>query len=242
MYPAAVRYDPAGGTGNYAVDQTDAAGRNSGGQGSYYFQDLAPNRLADVYEADLTAGVPYYFMLYRNSGSTHVAFDINSPVSGTMEGRPGGLAYSSYVDDAHETMTFTPGTTGWHPIVVYRNTGTNANTDLVYTLLWNTTPIVAVDDQSLPKTLEFLAPAPNPMVSNTRLEFAMPQAGHARLALFDLEGRQVRSLVDANVDAGRHSLSWDARSDGGALVGAGLYWARLEVDGRTLIRRLTVLH
>jgi len=242
MYPAAVRYDPAGGTGDYAIDQTDAAGRNAAGQASYYYQDLSPNRLADVYEAYLTSGVTYYWMLYRNSGTSHVAFNIYSPLSGTMNGRGGALAYSSFVDDAHEIMSFVPGTTGWHPIVVYRNNGINANTDLVYSLLWNTSPIVAVDSQTPPLTLEFLAPVPNPLVTSTRLEFAMPEAGRARLALFDLQGRQVRSLVDGSVEAGRHSLSWDARDDNGTHVGAGLYWARLEAGGRTFIRRLTVLH
>jgi hypothetical protein len=144
---------------------------------------------------------------------------------------------STGVDDSEQVSYQNTGPATDLKVHVYLYSDTRNNYDLHVTVA----PIVAVDSQSPPQTLEFQAPAPNPMVSSSRLEFAMPLAGHARLALFDLQGRQVRSLVDANVDAGQHSVSWDARDDDGARVGAGLYWARLEVDGRTLFRRLTVL-
>src|SRR5262249_29199250 len=77
-----------------------------------------------------------------------------------------------------------------------------------------------------------------PVRDNARFELDLPHAARARLALYDVMGRQVQTLVDADLPAGRHFANWDATSQG---VGAGLYWARLSVDGQTLLRRVTLL-
>src|SRR5262249_58568841 len=93
-----------------------------------------------------------------------------------------------------------------------------------------------------PKELALALASPNPVRDQARFELALPRAAHARLALYDVMGRRVQTLVDADLPAGRSFASWDATSgSGGASVGAGLYWARLTVGGQTLQRRFTLL-
>lgn len=88
-----------------------------------------------------------------------------------------------------------------------------------------------------------LAPAqPNPFRGTTALEFTLPRAGHARLELLDVTGRRVRLLTDGIMALGPHRVTWDGRDASGAIVPAGLYWARLEGNGETAVRRLARLN
>ena len=102
------------------------------------------------------------------------------------------------------------------------------------------TPAAAADDT--PAAALVLRPChPNPFNPSTTLGFALPAAGPARVAVYDVAGRLVRSLVDATLAAGAHDVAWDGRDDAGRAVGAGGYLARLEFGGRSLTTRMTLL-
>ncbi len=88
--------------------------------------------------------------------------------------------------------------------------------------------------------LAFAAPAPNPASARTLLRWALPRAGAVKLAVYDAAGRQVRVLASGSREAGEQADAWDLRDDGGVAVRAGLYFARLEFAGRTLVRRVAV--
>lgn len=92
-----------------------------------------------------------------------------------------------------------------------------------------------------PLRLALDSPAPNPSPGGTRLSFTLPARAHVTLALFDLGGRRVRTLLDADRDAGGHALAWDGRDDTGRPVAAGLYFARLSAGGEARVTRITHL-
>jgi hypothetical protein len=74
--------------------------------------------------------------------------------------------------------------------------------------------------------------APNPFNPRTTLRFELPQSGPVRLAVFDLAGRLVCTLVDDSLAQGSHEAVWDGRDASGRDVGSGSYLARLVFDGR----------
>lgn len=86
-----------------------------------------------------------------------------------------------------------------------------------------------------------LTASPNPFNPRTTLRFDLPRAGAARLAVFDLAGRQVRTLVDGSLPPGPHAIAWDGRDDAGRPVGSGAYVARLEADGVVSSARLGLI-
>ena len=87
-----------------------------------------------------------------------------------------------------------------------------------------------------------LGPArPNPARGGTRVAFELPAAGHARLVLYDVRGRRVRTLVDGARAAGEHVARWDGRDESGAPAAAGVYFLRLETAGGTRGSRLALL-
>ena len=71
--------------------------------------------------------------------------------------------------------------------------------------------------------------------------FGLPRAGHARLEVYDVAGRRVRTLVDGQVDAGWLAVRWDGRSDRGERVASGVYFCRLEAGGSSVSRKVVVL-
>lgn len=104
----------------------------------------------------------------------------------------------------------------------------------------NGTPPLGVAVQPLEYALG--AGAPNPAATRSRIDYAMPVDGLVNLAVYDVGGRRVRSLVSGTQAAGVHATAWDLRDETGALVRAGVYYYRLEVAGRTFTRRLVALN
>jgi hypothetical protein len=83
-----------------------------------------------------------------------------------------------------------------------------------------------------------LAPAPNPFFSATTIGLELAQAGAVSLGVYDVAGRQIRTLVAGERSAGRYQITWDGRNDAGARVASGMYFVRLTSEGRTSTRPL----
>jgi len=81
---------------------------------------------------------------------------------------------------------------------------------------------------------------PNPARESVTLAFGNPVAGPVALEVFDAGGRLVRRVVDADLPAGSHTLSWDLRDAAGSRAASGVYFARL-VSGHQTVTRTVVL-
>lgn len=242
VYPAAVRY--LAGTGSSCVvDQSDASGRNGSGSGATWIgQLMQAGRLVDVYEANLTAGTLYRFALNRTAGTSALHCELFDGTPGTIRSRGYGLGTSFATDATHDVLSYTPTVSGWHPLVVYRDNGVGAGTDVEYTLSWGSGAFVDAPGGGTPRyALDFAGAQPNPIRTEGRVAFTLPQASHVKLALYDVTGRVVSTLADREFAAGPHDVTWPGRSDAGRALGAGVYWARLDVAGRSLTRRVVVM-
>ena len=84
-------------------------------------------------------------------------------------------------------------------------------------------------------------PVPNPFNPTTTLRYRIEKAGPVVLAIFDVRGTHVATVVDANMGAGRHSAEWNGRDARGNAVGSGVYFARLVSPSGTRSFKLTVV-
>jgi len=91
-----------------------------------------------------------------------------------------------------------------------------------------------------PAVFGLIGNAPNPFSRSTVVRFGLSRPGRATLRIFDLRGRLVRTLVDEVLAAGRHEVAWSGRDDTGSAVASGVYFYRLQAEGQTAIRRLTL--
>jgi hypothetical protein len=100
---------------------------------------------------------------------------------------------------------------------------------------------LGVDPRTVPRELAFAAPVPNPASTAATLRFALPQGSQVQLRVYDASGRLMRELARDARDAGEYTVAWDLRDDAARRVEPGLYFARLDVAGRVLVRRVAVL-
>jgi len=86
-----------------------------------------------------------------------------------------------------------------------------------------------LEDASVtPSAATLVGPIPNPFVSMTNIVFGLPVAGgHAMLEIFDIEGRQVRTVETPRLNGGYHRITWDGRNDEGLDVSPGTYFCRV---------------
>jgi hypothetical protein len=101
----------------------------------------------------------------------------------------------------------------------------------------------AVDDETPTSQSRrtLLRNAPNPFNESTRIAFRLAQPGQVRLAIFDLSGRQIVTLVDAALAAGDHAAEWNGRDESGRTAASGTYLLRLRVDDSVEAERLVIL-
>ena len=61
------------------------------------------------------------------------------------------------------------------------------------------------------------------------------------LAIYDANGRLVRTLVNEVEGYGAHEVTWDGRDDNGATVGSGVYFYRLQAGKLTESKKMVLL-
>ncbi|MEO0073830.1 MAG: C25 family cysteine peptidase, partial [candidate division WOR-3 bacterium] len=83
--------------------------------------------------------------------------------------------------------------------------------------------------------------APTVLWSRTSVQFALGQMAPVRVGVFDLTGREVRSLVKGVLPAGRHILSWDGCDDCGYRLAPGVYFVRVEAGSEQFAGKIVLL-
>jgi hypothetical protein len=92
-------------------------------------------------------------------------------------------------------------------------------------------PASTVDD-IVPTRVTALGLAhPNPFNPSTTIQFALARPDNARLDVFTIDGRLVRTLVDRGLTAGPHTATWDGVDHLGRAVASGTYFYRLTTAG-----------
>lgn len=88
----------------------------------------------------------------------------------------------------------------------------------------------------LPVRYELEQNHPNPFNPVTTIGFALPKAGRVVVVLHDVRGRRVRTLVDADLPAGRHDVVLNADD-----LASGVYWYTLQSLSFTQTRKLVLV-
>ena len=102
--------------------------------------------------------------------------------------------------------------------------------------------VVAVEPPGSRRMATGLAvPYPNPMTQCLDLQFNLSRAGWMDLAIYDLQGRRIRTIFQGRHDAGTDSKFWDGRMDNGVLAMNGVYFVKFRAPdlARPLVRKIT---
>ncbi len=135
-------------------------------------------------------------------------------------------------DDDMEDETFTV-TFGALPAGFSR--GTPASVDVIISEDENVTSIESPGEE-IPEAFALGQNYPNPFNPSTAIEYELPAPQHVRLEVFDATGRSVGVLVDGMRPAGTHTVRFGADN-----LPSGLYVYRLQANGETRTRKMTLL-
>ncbi len=83
---------------------------------------------------------------------------------------------------------------------------------------------------------------PNPFNPSTTIEYYLASGAKVNLALYDVAGRRVRTLVaGAFTEAGVHKVNWNGTDDNGKKLASGIYFAHFVAEGQASAKKLILL-
>lgn len=85
---------------------------------------------------------------------------------------------------------------------------------------------------------------PNPFDRMTTIRFGIPlknKDDYARLAVYDVTGRLIRTLISGKLEPGRYSIAWDGKGENARDAMCGVYFCRLNVGSKQATKKLILL-
>ncbi|MBN2011618.1 lamin tail domain-containing protein [candidate division KSB1 bacterium] len=82
---------------------------------------------------------------------------------------------------------------------------------------------------------------PNPFNPSTTIRYELPATADVTIRIYDMTGRQVKTLVQNTQSAGAHSILWDATDDAGNPVSSGVYFYMVQTNSLKQVRKLTFI-
>jgi len=82
---------------------------------------------------------------------------------------------------------------------------------------------------------------PNPFNPSTTISFSIPNAGRVDLAIFNLKGQRVKTLVKGELNQGQHSVVWNGQDESGRPVASGVYLYKLHGASEVMTRKMMLM-
>ncbi len=82
---------------------------------------------------------------------------------------------------------------------------------------------------------------PNPFNPTTTIRFSIPKSSDCELIIYNVKGQAVKHLMSETKERGIYRLIWDSKDDNGSLVGSGVYFYRIRIDGLATTKKMLLL-
>ena len=99
----------------------------------------------------------------------------------------------------------------------------------------------SVDGYAIPEQFSLHQNYPNPFNPITTLRYDLPEDGLVNIIIYDMLGRQVKTLINQTQDAGYRSVIWDATNDYGKPVSAGIYLYQIQSGEYISTKKMVLL-
>lgn len=96
-------------------------------------------------------------------------------------------------------------------------------------------------DSRLPSILESFGNYPNPFNPLTTVTYELKNEAQVDVAIYDIHGHRIKSLVSGVLQRGRNTISWQGNDDFGRAVPSGKYFCQLRVGGQVATRQMTMI-
>lgn len=82
---------------------------------------------------------------------------------------------------------------------------------------------------------------PNPFNPETNISFYLEKETSVNLAIYNLKGQKVRTLIQSNLSSGNQTIVWKGKNDAGKSVASGLYFYKLEIEKGTQVQKMMLM-
>jgi len=82
---------------------------------------------------------------------------------------------------------------------------------------------------------------PNPFNPSTTIVYTLPAAGMAKLGIYDINGKEVKTVIDGFQTAGMHTVAWDGTNESGQGVSSGVYFCRIGAGKQILSKKIVLI-
>jgi hypothetical protein len=100
---------------------------------------------------------------------------------------------------------------------------------------------LAIDSELLPDKFALYQNYPNPFNPVTTLRYDLPENGLVTIIIYDMLGRQVKTLINQTQNAGYKSVVWNATNDYGKPVSAGIYLYQIQAGEYMQTKKMVLL-
>ena len=89
-----------------------------------------------------------------------------------------------------------------------------------------------------PKTFSLSQNYPNPFNTNTTIEYQISEESEVEIRIYDVLGREVKTLIDEKKTTGYYEVVWDGRNNMEMKVSNGIYFCKFRADSFTDIKKI----
>ena len=82
---------------------------------------------------------------------------------------------------------------------------------------------------------------PNPFNPTTQIAFNIPLNEHVTVTIYNILGQRIATLLDGNLSAGVHVVTWNAKNQNGEILPTGVYFYRLSTPNFTAVKKMLLL-
>jgi len=100
---------------------------------------------------------------------------------------------------------------------------------------------VSIIDETLPIIHNLYNAYPNPFNPVTTLRYDLSENGYVNIIIYDMLGRQVKTLINQTQDPGYKSIIWNATNDYGKPVSAGIYLYQIQAGEYISTKKMVLL-
>lgn len=138
-------------------------------------------------------------------------------------------------------LSFASATVGWAANTVVGWAANYRPAGKIFKFVGDLRTTVADQPTALPSSFHLAQNYPNPFNPSTTIQYQLPHAAQVQLAIYNLLGKKVRTLVDAKESAGVKQVTWDGRDQHRRRVSSGVYLYQLEAGAFKRTRRLLLM-
>ena len=100
---------------------------------------------------------------------------------------------------------------------------------------------VEISDYGIPEKFELKQNFPNPFNPETSIRYQLPEAGHVKISVFNLQGQLIKVLVDQVQHAGYYQTIWNAMDEFGNRMPSGIYIYQMKTKDFSKIKKMMLL-